>query len=354
MTVHQPGRLDAAAPSIARPGEVRPVPESCERESTSAPALFREPWRLAVDPSGLPRISLVTPNYNYAHFLEATLRSVLDQGYPNLEYVVIDGGSRDESLRVIEPYAPRLAYWHSRPDKGMYDAITTGLQRTTGEIMGWLNSDDMHLPWTLWTVADIFARFPAVQWITTLTLGEWDYTGLCLGFGANRGYSRAAYLDGRYGSMSMHDPRGVPPWARESIQQESTFWRRSLWEKAGGYVSTEYGSAGDFELWGRFFEHAELVGVTAPLSGFRLQHAQQSADSAKYAGHAAHALETHRRKAAWRPPATRFLSYHTRFWKLPKIRTIATGWAGYSGQRIRRTETSLPTAQWALESYRFY
>lgn len=313
-----------------------------------------EPEPLAPKVDHLPSISLVTPNYNYAHFLEATLKSVLDQRYPKLEYVVIDGGSKDQSAGIIERYASRLAYWHSRPDKGMYDAITTGLRHTRGEIMGWLNSDDMHFPWTLRTVGEIFAAFSEVEWISTLAPGTWDYHGLCLGFGRYSGFSRVAYLDGRYSPSAMSDPRGIPGWGRETIQQESTFWRRSLWEKAGGYVSTDFGPAGDFELWGRFFQHADLVGVSVPLSGFRLQHAQQSADVNVYSRHAARALDAHRKSVGWRPPATRFISYRARLWKVPRVRVIASRWFGYDGLRINRTAPSVPDADWVTESYRFY
>jgi glycosyltransferase involved in cell wall biosynthesis len=94
----------------------------------------------------LPRISLVTPSFNQAEFLEATLRSVLDQGYPNLEYIVVDGGSTDGSTAILERYADRLAWWVSEPDRGHGHALNKGFARATGEILGWINSDDLLLP----------------------------------------------------------------------------------------------------------------------------------------------------------------------------------------------------------------
>src|SRR3954464_13703841 len=104
--------------------------------------------RAAADaPRALPRISIVTPSFNQARFLPETIRSVLGQNYPDLEYVVIDGGSTDGSAEVIRRHEDRLAQWVSEKDAGQYDAINKGFARTSGEIMGWLNSDDLYTPW---------------------------------------------------------------------------------------------------------------------------------------------------------------------------------------------------------------
>jgi glycosyltransferase involved in cell wall biosynthesis len=103
-----------------------------------------------------PRISIVTPNFNYSRYLEETIRSVLLQGYPNLEYVVIDGGSTDESAGVVRKYAPWLAHWESRPDRGQTHAINKGLKLCSGEVFNWLNSDDHLMPGALETVGTIF------------------------------------------------------------------------------------------------------------------------------------------------------------------------------------------------------
>src|SRR5215207_3259660 len=104
-----------------------------------------------------PRISVVTPSLNQAEFLEQTIRSVLLQGYPNLEYIVMDGGSRDGSLAVIEKYAPLLTHWESRPDRGQGHAINKGWRQCTGEILCWLNSDDLYLPGALRVVSETLA-----------------------------------------------------------------------------------------------------------------------------------------------------------------------------------------------------
>jgi glycosyltransferase involved in cell wall biosynthesis len=216
------------------------------------------------------KISLVTPSYNQGRFLEACLRSVLDQGYPELEYVVMDGGSADGSADIIRRHADRLTAWRSHPDGGHMDAVQEGFAQSTGEIMGWLNSDDMLAPWTLRTVAEVFRELPEVQWITSLYPMVMNEDGLLCGARKAEGFHAEAFYRGRNAPFDH--------WFYASmIQQESTFWRRSLWEKAGARVDTSLRVAGDFELWSRFFEHAELYGIAAPLGIFRFQRESFSA-----------------------------------------------------------------------------
>lgn len=216
-----------------------------------------------------PKISIVTPSYNQGSFLETTLKSVQEPAYPNLEHIVMDGGSADGSVEIIEKYADHLAYWQSEKDGGQYDAIQKGFDRSTGEIMGWLNSDDMYFPWTLKLVGAIFAQFPEVEWISTLQPAVWSKDGIPYHISSRSGYNARFFLKGLYYSDGRY-PR------RWFIQQESTFWRRSLWEKSGAKLSSEDGVAGDFELWSRFFQCSDLVGVHAPLGGFRVHGAQRS------------------------------------------------------------------------------
>jgi glycosyltransferase involved in cell wall biosynthesis len=124
--------------------------------------------------TGLPSISVITPSYNQGAYLEETLRSVLGQRYPNLQYLVIDGGSTDDSVGIIRRYEAHLAYWVSEKDRGQVEAINKGLARADGEVVAFLNSDDVYLPGALLAVGDHFRRHPGCEWVCgeTLFFGE--------------------------------------------------------------------------------------------------------------------------------------------------------------------------------------
>ena len=230
------------------------------------------------------------------------MRSVLDQAQASVEYVVMDGGSTDGSVEIIERHSSRLSYWQSERDSGQYDAVTRGFARTTGEVMGWLNSDDLYCPWAFGVVSEIFAQLPEVEWLTTTTQIRWDATGRAVRTLHVPGYSKDGFRHGEY----------LPAKARYAvgwIQQESTFWRRSLWERAGAQVGRDYPLAGDFELWARFFRHAELYAVETPLGGFRFHGDQKTGgDRGDYVREAEAALAAH--EGRLRSPCRSFLRRH--------------------------------------------
>jgi glycosyltransferase involved in cell wall biosynthesis len=211
----------------------------------------------------LPKLSIVTPSFNQGEFLEECIVSVLGQNYPNLEYIIMDGGSSDNSVEIIKKYEKYLTYWQSIADGGQYAAIEDGFRRSTGEIMAWLNSDDKYHHNSFFKVAYTFSSFEELEWIVGRPT-IWDKNGdVNLVYSYLPTYGRGKFLQKDYN--------------RFFIQQESTFWRRSLWEKSGCYLRRDLDYAGDLDLWLRFFRHAELHTVDAILGGYRSHGNQKSA-----------------------------------------------------------------------------
>lgn len=163
-----------------------------------------------------PRLSIVTPSFNQAAFIERTLQSVLDQGYSNLEYIVVDGGSSDGSPEIIERYADRLAWWVSEPDRGQTDALNKGLRRATGDIVAYINSDDYYLP----------GAFDAA--VSSLTRSDALWVAGSARFVDKHDAPTALWrphLPARGRHWWLLDPWGVP--------QAATFWRREAFDRFG-------------------------------------------------------------------------------------------------------------------------
>lgn len=205
------------------------------------------------------KISIVTPNFNGESFLEKTIVSVLSQGYPNLEYIIIDGKSTDSSMRIVDKYAKYFAHIVSEPDNGHADAVNKGFALASGNAMGWINSDDMLLPGSLALVNQIFSQFSNVQWITGRATAMLESDVISVVRDA-RPWSWLRFLCGDY----------------RHIQQESTFWRRELWDQVGAGLSLKYSLANDFELWTRFFQYAHLYTVDSLIGCFRFREGQRS------------------------------------------------------------------------------
>ncbi|HET7731214.1 MAG TPA: FkbM family methyltransferase [Usitatibacter sp.] len=215
-------------------------------------------YRRTVALSAAPKISLVTPSFRQAAFIERTLKSVLDQQYPNLEYFVQDGGSDDGTREILERYSGRIAGWESKPDGGQSQAINLGFRRTSGEIMAWLNSDDILLPGALHCVADFFNRHPDVDVIYghRLLIDENDR------------------LIGRW-ILPAHEDN-VLSWA-DYVPQETLFWRRRIWDKAGGTIDESFRFAMDWDLLVRFRKAgARFVRIPRFLGGFRIHPHQKT------------------------------------------------------------------------------
>jgi glycosyltransferase involved in cell wall biosynthesis len=185
----------------------------------------------ATPKADLPKISIITPSYNQGQYIEETIRSVLLQNYPNLEYIIIDGGSTDNSVEIIQKYADRLAYWVSEPDKGQSQAILKGFARATGDIMAWINSDDIYAPGSLMAVAAAAIQQPLAAW----------FAGRCDTLENGKVIKRGKRWHG-----------GLEIWyIRDILMQPGVFWRKTLWQTNGGLDETLHYSF-DYELWLRF------------------------------------------------------------------------------------------------------
>lgn len=208
-----------------------------------------------------PTISIVTPSFNQGHFIRETIESVLAQRYSALEYFVQDGGSQDGTVALLKAFEAELTGWDSRKDAGQTHAINTAFGRTQGEIMGWLNSDDLLLPGALHHVADYFSRHPEVDVI----------------------YGNRVLIDengqdiGRW-LLPGHDAEALK-WA-DFIPQETLFWRRSLWEKVGGTLDESFKFAMDWDLLIRFVDvGAKFAHIPRFLGAFRVHGAQKTSQA---------------------------------------------------------------------------
>jgi len=222
------------------------------------------PPRWGSDRLGWPRISVVTPSLNQGQFLEETIRSVLLQGYPNLQYIIIDGGSTDESVEIIAKYAPWLSHWVSEEDRGQGHAINKGLQRSTGDILAWLNSDDYYLGGTLQRVAAHFRSHPELDLIH----------GRCrvVNEQSERVGERAGLITCYGEIIDLWDVW----WNKRNFVQPEVFWTKRIMDKIGPLQEALYWAM-DYEYWLRILRAGGKVGfIDAELASFRLHPNQKS------------------------------------------------------------------------------
>jgi glycosyltransferase involved in cell wall biosynthesis len=204
----------------------------------------------------LPLVSIITPSYNQARFLEATLRSVLEQDYPRIEYLVVDGASTDGSVEIIRRYADRLSWWVSEKDTGQSEAINKGFQRARGEIVGWLNSDDVYLPGAVSAAMEAFRINPSA--------------------GLVYGDALAIDADGRQFNLMRACQYSLPDLlAFKIICQPAAFMRRSVLQQVN-YLNPDYHLLMDALLWMNMACHAPIVYVPQTWAAARYHEAAKN------------------------------------------------------------------------------
>jgi glycosyltransferase involved in cell wall biosynthesis len=270
-----------------------------------------------------PLLSIVTPSYNQGPFLEAAIRSVLDQDYPRLEYLVIDGGSTDGSVDIIHNYADRLAWWVSERDRGQASAVNRGLARATGDIIGWLNSDDVYLPGCFDAVVDAFRRNPSVD----VVYGDFDY------------------ID-RDGNLLLHKKEipidlSIMLFGRSHVCQPTVFLRRSVIECVGPLDERLHYSLDWDWFWRIGTAGHTFHQVRRPLAGYRWQADSKSVSNRAAALHERRQLQLDylarewKLTSPWTARAVLFVldKWHRGKWHLAKF--IKRGQLDFVTQRIR-------------------
>jgi glycosyltransferase involved in cell wall biosynthesis len=205
----------------------------------------------------LPRVSVVTPSFNQAEFLETTMRSVLNQDYPSFEYLLEDGGSTDGSVDIIRRYSPRLAYWTSEPDCGQADAINRGFAKASGEILAWLNSDDAYEPGAVRAAGEAFRAHPEADALYG-DCAYVDHTGALLTVFRAQPFDLAAYLR-----------------TEGFIHQPTVFLRRRVLDRVGP-LDPSFSLCLDYEYWLRMAVRCRWLYLPRVLARFRVHPAAKS------------------------------------------------------------------------------
>ncbi len=218
-------------------------------------------------PKKNPLVSIITPNYNGEKYLEETINSVINQSYKNIEYIVIDGKSKDRSLKIIKNYKQYINYFESKKDNNIFHAVDKGIKKSKGEIIIWINSDDILHPSAAENVVKIFNKNPKIQWIN----------GICGHIKFNIKFFFIPYIYPRKIILSGKAHKKF--WGY--IQQESVSFKKSLYLKSGG-LDVNKSSAGDYLLWQKFSKLTKLNTFFIKIGYFRTHSNQLSAKKIKY------------------------------------------------------------------------
>jgi glycosyltransferase involved in cell wall biosynthesis len=203
-----------------------------------------------------PRISIITPTYNQSNFITRTIDSVLSQNYPNLEYIVMDGGSTDNTLTILESFNGKII-WSSEKDNGQADAINKGIKLSTGEIVAFINSDDYYLPGVFQDIANTFLSRPEIKWIT----GSYKII--------DQNDNDIQTLTVLYKDILRSVPLPVTLKLTNYIVQPSTFWKREVHDSVG-YFNQSLRYTFDYDFWLRMIDRYPLYKTNLPLSAFRI------------------------------------------------------------------------------------
>ncbi|MBT3240615.1 MAG: glycosyltransferase [Chloroflexi bacterium] len=207
-----------------------------------------------------PLVSIITPSYNQAEYLEKTITSVLGQTYPNIEYIIIDGGSEDGSKEIIEKYQKKIKYWVSEPDQGQTDAINKGFAKANGEILAWLNSDDTYEPHAVAEAVTYLLEHPEIG----LVYGDTDFI------------DAQDRKIGKFPSAQTDLRRLKRGYVH--VAQQASFWRAELWKQVGPLDPSFY-FAMDYDLWVRLASVTEIKYLPKQWANFRLHgHAKTIAN----------------------------------------------------------------------------
>jgi glycosyltransferase involved in cell wall biosynthesis len=228
------------------------------------PTMNGKPW---------PKISIITPSYNQGHYIEETIRSVLLQSYPNLEYIVVDGGSTDNTLNILKRYQSEINVCISETDNGQSHALNKGFRLATGEILAWLNSDDLYFPNTLRDVA--------------LAFDSQDVEIVVGGCQTIKNFSRIPIIASHHCILPMNKMTLLPfekildfqgSWLKgDFFFQPEVFWTKQIWDKVGGRVDEKLHFAMDYELWLRLAKaKARVLHIPKNLAVFRIHNRQKT------------------------------------------------------------------------------